>query len=718
MLNKMKLNLQSYRTSLVTLVAMAGLVACLVFTVARLLNVESDLRSEDTHTNLWQITQTQFEATLFADSLTRKAAGEASVDAQAEPNFRLAILMSRLAVLLEGPQAQVIDKVGMLGALKQSYLQLSLAEPSVANGLDAPGALNLRTQASDLAYELRNVANKVMLLNREQGAMTRNMYLRVVFESLAFIIGIVISASFLLLRLFKGMQEANETRRLLRQEQELSDLVINNISNQGIVIFDERLNCLLWNPGMETLLRLKPDDTVGQNLPQLDPLFGKAEIAQSLNRAIQGESAVLEDDTPLPTGHERCLEINCFPLNMAERKLGIAFIRDVTEQWLARRQAERENLDLEIKVLQRTAALRQAERRLIAAIETAPDGFAAFESTGKLLFANEQIWAADPVAVWCRDEMTLQVFLRCFAMCEGADPRLLQGDTEFDRIELDLLMRKDTWVHLSVTKADGGTIFVRLTDITGYKQAAQALQSALDRERETTNAYRSFVSMVSHQFRTPLAILDSSAQRILRRGQNITQDELVTRIQRIRNATGRLTRLVESVLNAAKLDAGRIELNPASCNLVDLVAEICERQREVSAHAEIRFVAPEKPVEVYCDSMLIEQVVMNLLSNAVKYSGDTPVAEVKIWTDGARAYCSVRDWGIGIPADEIEKIFDRFYRARTATGIAGTGIGLNFAQKIMHLHGGEIQVESYEAAGSLFTFDLPVSPADQAQQAA
>jgi signal transduction histidine kinase len=179
-----------------------------------------------------------------------------------------------------------------------------------------------------------------------------------------------------------------------------------------------------------------------------------------------------------------------------------------------------------------------------------------------------------------------------------------------------------------------------------------------------------------------------------------------------------LTRLVESVLNAARLDAGRIELNPASCNLAQLVMEICERQREISPHADIRFNVPDMPVQVYCDSMLIEQVVVNLLSNAVKYSGETPVVEIKTWMDGARAFCSVRDWGIGIPADELPKIFDRFYRARTASGIAGTGIGLNFAQRIMHLHGGEIQVESYEAAGSLFTFDLPIANADQAQQAA
>ncbi|MFC5084667.1 sensor histidine kinase [Microvirga arabica] len=483
-------------------------------------------------------------------------------------------------------------------------------------------------------------------------------------------------------------------------------------------MFDNQLRCLLWNHSMEGLLNVKPDQAIGQRMENLDRLFSRPEIVDALTRATEGASSILEHETVTSEGHERCLEINSFPIFMAERKLGIAFIRDVTEQWLARKQAERQNFDLQIKVLQRTAALRQAERRLIAAINSASEGFAAFDWTGKLLFANEQIWAAAPVSLWCSEDMSLHVFLRCFAMCEGADLRLVKAQAPFEEIEYDLLVKKDTWHRLSLTKADGATIFVRLTDISGYKQAAKALESALERERETTNAYRSFVSMVSHQFRTPLAILDSSAQRILRRGSALTQDELATRVQKIRNAGTRLTRLVDSVLNAAKLDAGTIELNPASYDLTHLVMDICERQREVSSQADIRFDVPDNPVHVYCDGMLIEQVVVNLLSNAIKYSGTSPVVEIKIWMDGSRAYCSVRVWGIGIPANELPKIFERFYRASTASGIAGTGIGLNLAQRIMHLHGGEIHVESYEAAGSLFTFDLPIANADQAQQAA
>jgi PAS domain S-box-containing protein len=714
----MRLNLQNKKEGIITLLAMVILAGCLALAISRLFDVEQDLRREDTHTNLWQISQTQYEAVLLAESLARVASGQTLANEEETPQFRLMLLISRMAVLIEGDQARVINRIGALGELKHAYLQAILAEPLVQSSIEPKVADQLRGQVRDMSYVLRDIANKVVVMNREEGAARRSMYLGIVFESFAFVVGIILSAAFLSLRVFKGFQETSQARQLLRQEQELSDLVINNVSNQGIVMFDDTLQCLLWNPGMEGMLSVKADQAIGRGLEDIDPLFAKPDVIRSLNQAIEGKSSIFEDEAVPDDEQERCLEINCFPVFMAQRKLGIAFVRDVTEHWQARKQAERQNFDLEIKILQRTAALRQAERRLIAAIESASDGFAAFDWTGKLLFANEQIWAAAPVALWCWEEMSLPVFLRCFAMCEGADIRLLAAEPPFKEIEVDLLIKKDTWARLSVTKADGATIFVRLTDITGYKQVANALQSALDRERETTNAYRNFVSMVSHQFRTPLAILDSSAQRILRRGPHLTADELSSRIQKIRNAGSRLTRLVESVLNAAKLDAGRIELNPDNCDLVHLVMDISERQTELNSHADIRFQVPDTSVQVYCDSMLIEQVVINLLSNAVKYSGDRPIVEIKVWMEGARAYCSVRDWGIGIPADELPKIFDRFYRARTASGIAGTGIGLNFAQRIMHLHGGDIQVESFEAGGSLFTFDLPLSNVDQAQQAA
>ena len=108
----------------------------------------------------------------------------------------------------------------------------------------------------------------------------RSSYLQVVFEGFAFLLGIVLSAAFLLVRLFKGVQEASQAKQLLKQEQELSDLVINNISNQGIVMFDSQLRCLLWNPGMEDLLNIKPDQAVGQRMQDLDRLFARTRLSE------------------------------------------------------------------------------------------------------------------------------------------------------------------------------------------------------------------------------------------------------------------------------------------------------------------------------------------------------------------------------------------------------------------------------------------------------
>ncbi len=403
---------------------------------------------------------------------------------------------------------------------------------------------------------------------------------------------------------------------------------------------------------------------------------------------------------------------------MAGRDLAIAFVRDVTERWQQRKYAEQQNVNLEIKVQQRTAALRQAESRLIAAINTAPDGFAAFDLERSAPHGERANPRGHRRGRRRGGRHVARLVPAPFASCEGADGRLVKAGAEPEPLELDLQLSSEIWAHLSVTRADRGTVFVRLTDITHYKKAAMALQSALDREREMTSAYRSFVSMVSHQFRTPLAIIDLSAQRLIRRGLQISEEEHAARITKIRNAITRLTRLVEGVLNAARLEAGQIAFNPARYDLAGLVSDVCERQRELSPHVEICLSAPDDPVEIVCDGILIEQVVGNLLSNAVKYSDSVATVEVRITVEDGAVQCSVRDWGIGIPADEVSRIFDRFYRARTATGIAGTGIGLNVARHIMQMHGGKIHVDSRVGEGSTFTIFMPATSAALAPRAA
>ena len=280
----MKIKLRNYRGSLVILAAIGVLAISLTFTVWRLLDVEEDSRAGDSNSNLWEISQTQFEASVMAESLARAATGETFASPEQTPGFRLAILISRLSVLLEGEQKKLVVRVGALESLQEAHRQLTDAEPLLERAIDAQTATRLRVQVHDLANELRGVANKAMLLTHEEKAEKRSLYLRYVFESFAYIIGIAMSAAFLLVRLFKGMQETTQAKQLLKQEQELSDLVINNISDQGIVMFDAELRCLLWNPGMEDLLNIKPDQAVGQHMQDLDPIFAQADAIGSLLR--------------------------------------------------------------------------------------------------------------------------------------------------------------------------------------------------------------------------------------------------------------------------------------------------------------------------------------------------------------------------------------------------------------------------------------------------
>ena len=147
-----------------------------------------------------------------------------------------------------------MEILGVSADLKQAYLQLTMADAVLQDSIDGQAAMLMREQVRELAYKLRDAANRIVWLSREESVTKRSSYLQVVFESFAYLSGIVLCAAFLMVRLFKGVQEASQAKQLLKQEQELSDLVISNISNQGIVMFDGQLRCLLWNPGMEDLL--------------------------------------------------------------------------------------------------------------------------------------------------------------------------------------------------------------------------------------------------------------------------------------------------------------------------------------------------------------------------------------------------------------------------------------------------------------------------------
>jgi signal transduction histidine kinase len=240
-------------------------------------------------------------------------------------------------------------------------------------------------------------------------------------------------------------------------------------------------------------------------------------------------------------------------------------------------------------------------------------------------------------------------------------------------------------------------------------QQAAKLREKLAEEQRLTLLQRNFVSMASHEFRTPLAIIDGHAQRFISMRDRLSADELTQRARKVRSTVGRMTQLIDNLIGSARLIDGCIEVNyhPRQVDLAALVREICHLQRELTPDAEILDRLGPQPLLVYGDAGLLSQVFGNLLSNAVKYSPDTGLIQVTGVRRDAQIAVVIEDQGIGIPESEQEQVFERYYRGSNTTGIVGSGVGLYLVKTIIELHKGSVALNSREGEGSQFTVQLP-----------
>jgi len=287
--------------------------------------------------------------------------------------------------------------------------------------------------------------------------------------------------------------------------------------------------------------------------------------------------------------------------------------------------------------------------------------------------------------------------------------QLVTGDTSVKFSQADRKDEIGAVVRAVANFRDG--IIHKLSLQEQLADQAEALQEALAQEKHLNKLQREFVSMASHEFRTPLAIIDSSARRLEKRKDRLTPQDIETRTDKIRNAVSRMMTLVESTLDAAKADNGKLSISPKDTKFKDLVDHICERQDDLYTTHNISYETQDLPLNMYVDSGVIDQVLTNLLSNAVKYAPDCPDILLKGWQEEDQVFISVQDFGLGIDEADLPKMFGRFFRAKTSTGIPGTGIGLNLVNQLVELHGGKIDLESQAGVGSTFTVCLPIEGA-------
>jgi signal transduction histidine kinase len=246
------------------------------------------------------------------------------------------------------------------------------------------------------------------------------------------------------------------------------------------------------------------------------------------------------------------------------------------------------------------------------------------------------------------------------------------------------------------------------------EERTHELALANERLKELDRMKSDFVSNVSHELRTPLTAIKGAADLMLREVAGPLTEKQTHYLTRVRSNTQHLAGLINDLLDLSKIESGRIEVKSSRVPLSGLVHEVVEALRPVAAEKVIALEATirERSLLVWADRDKINQVLMNLIGNAIKFTPVHGRVTVSASRNGAESVqVSVSDTGPGVPPDEKEKIFAKFYQIAKVNGenSKGTGLGLAISKALVELHGGKIWVESAVNDGSTFFFTLPLS---------
>lgn len=273
--------------------------------------------------------------------------------------------------------------------------------------------------------------------------------------------------------------------------------------------------------------------------------------------------------------------------------------------------------------------------------------------------------------------------------------RRKNGSTFF--VSLNVTPLKDT--HNNISSYLGIAI-----DISEKKKAETELLAALEKEKDLNELKSRFVSMASHEFRTPLSAVLSSAYLLSKYVKTEEQPQREKHITRIVGSVTSLTEILNDFLSVGKIEEGDIQAHYREFNIEELMHEIMQEVHHLLKKGQtIQYHHGGTSRMAYLDPSMLKHIVINLLSNAIKFSNEQSVIELTTERSGRKFIISVKDNGIGIPEEDVDNLFKRFFRSSNVTNIQGTGLGLHIVSKYTELMNGKIEFKSKIGAGTKFT---------------
>ena len=497
--------------------------------------------------------------------------------------------------------------------------------------------------------------------------------------------------------------ERKRAERALR-ESEAKFRALFEGSSQGVVLHDENELLEVNSAAVRILGRRSPQELLGKHPREFAPPFqpngesSEAAARRHIEACMTAGSTHFEWMACAGDGRNLLMEVALTRIEWSGRQVIQAFITDVTE----RKRAQ--------------AALAESEARFGAAFQASPAFLGILNlSDGKYVLVNDAqlSWLGYP-----REEVIGRTCAEIRMWENPADRDLVLHDMETVG---SIRQRECRWrnrhgerrtVLLSVETIklnDTPHMLTIALDITQRKRAEEELLKTLEREKELSQLKSNFVSMVSHEFRTPLGIIQSSTELLRDFHERMQSAERREQLESITRNTRRMAGMMEGVLALSRLDSGKIDFRPAPLDLNIFSRRIVDEVHSAtSRRCFINMSIPSVLPVARADEQLLGHIFTNLLSNAVKYSEPGASVYFTIEQAGCEAVCVVRDRGIGISEKDQQQLFTAFHRGSNVGPRPGTGLGLLLVKRCAELHGGKVHLKSSVGEGTTVTVTLPV----------
>ena len=476
-----------------------------------------------------------------------------------------------------------------------------------------------------------------------------------------------------------------------------------NTINDFIFIIALDGTILRTNLTVERRLGYSADELTGMLVTDLHPPARREEAACIVGEMIAGASTSCH--VPLWTRDGREIPAETFVIKgiWDDREVLYGISRDITIR------------------LQMEEALRESELRWSFALEGSGDGVWDWDAKTNEVFFSRQ-WKAmlgfneDEIGSHL-SEWESRVHPDDLASSYAALDKHIQGEEPVYVNEHRMRCKDGSYKWI----LDRGTVITRApdgrplrligthTDITQRKIMEHSLMETIEKEKELNELKSKFISVATHEFRTPLATILASTDTLMTYWDRMPQEQREQKFDKINEQVGHLNRYIEEMLQLTRLQTREKQVEPERFDMSAFLRELVDELGTIAEnHDRIELSTPDGPMEVFLDKKEFRIIANNLIINALKYSKPETSVTVKLFGSTSGITLTVTDRGIGIPEKEIPHLFEPFFRATNTANIPGTGLGLNIVRESVERHGGNLEIKSRLGAGTTIKVSLPL----------